>query len=483
MKSLLLIVLATISIEANAQSTVRWDGQSEIAPSSFGNLHPRVTLDRSGKPMVIWGRATGESVFFSKWDGTKFTTPLKLNGSLTIATASWMGPDIASHGDTVYVVMKQTPENSANSHIYIVRSEDGGATFTSPTRVDFIADSISRFPTVTCDDFGNPIVAYMKFAPGFENSRWVVVRSTDYGRTFSADTKASGWSGGKGICDCCPGAVLSSGDACAVLYRDNNNDIRDIWMGVSTNGGATFTNGCNVDNNNWDVPNCPATGPDGVVIGDSLYSVFCSGADGVYRTFLSRSSLNSVTSISTQRLTPNGVAISQQNYPRISSYGNAVGVVWKQTVLGTSQLPVQFTPDISKGFPARYDTVDLNDVTNGDIAIGNGTISVCWEDDNSGTVKFRSGTYKPSISSIDLQTLDSPFSITPLPANDVIHIRTALDDEYSATILKSTGEFVARFEQLHSTTTINVRGFASGMYILRIVSRDSAAATSFLIQR
>src|SRR5205085_6805734 len=112
----------------------------------------RIALDGSGNPLVIWGNMTDQSVQFSTSNGTTFNPPMQLNPAwLTIATGSWMGPQIASHGDTIYVVVKQTPEADTSSHIYLIRSFDGGMTFMPPMQVDNILDSISRFPTVTTD--------------------------------------------------------------------------------------------------------------------------------------------------------------------------------------------------------------------------------------------------------------------------------------------------------------------------------------------
>src|SRR5438552_2371774 len=95
-KILLATALLISAVILRAQSGVTWQMAMNVAANSYSNLHPRVVLDGSGNPMLIWGRASDESVFFSKWNGTAFTMPVKLNPSwLTVATASWMGPDIA----------------------------------------------------------------------------------------------------------------------------------------------------------------------------------------------------------------------------------------------------------------------------------------------------------------------------------------------------------------------------------------------------
>ncbi|MBS1538354.1 MAG: hypothetical protein JST20_11480 [Bacteroidetes bacterium] len=112
MRKLIVIMLLSVSVSAFAQGSISWEAGMNISNNSFSNMHPRVSIDGSGNPMVIWGRMSDQSVFFSKLNGTSFTAPVKLNPpSLTVATASWMGPDIASKGDTVYVVVKQTPKH------------------------------------------------------------------------------------------------------------------------------------------------------------------------------------------------------------------------------------------------------------------------------------------------------------------------------------------------------------------------------------
>lgn len=449
-----------------------------ISTNTYGNMHPRITLDGAGNPLVVWGRMSDESVFFSRWNGTMFTTPVKLNPSwMKVATASWMGPNIASKGDTVYVVVKRSPEASDTNHIYIIRSFNGGVSFSSPVRVSFIADSISRFPTVTIDATGNPIVAFMKFNSSFMDSRWVVTKSTDYGATFSTDVKASGYSGpANGVCDCCPGAIINSNNISTMLYRDNLSNIRDIWTGVSTNNSANFYGGFKVDNNNWMIMSCPSSGPDGVIIGDSLYSVFMSSGSGSYRTYLSRSSITLGFLNSVSKLTGNITGLSQQNYPRIASDGKAAAIVWKQTISGSSQLPILFTNDITKGLPAVYDTVDLNDITNADVAISNGKLFIVWEDDNSGTIKYRSGTYTPASTGIYNKFVESGSWATcfPNPVNNKLSIEFDIVIKTGEIkMINSVGKTVlTQIIKNNKSESLDLTSLANGIYFLQISSND-----------
>jgi hypothetical protein len=474
----LLILIFSIS----AKSQITWNMGMNIASSASGNEHPRVVTDGSGHPLVLWGHSA--KAMLSRWNGTSFTTPVMLNPmSMTIAEASWMGPDIASHGDIVYIVFKQTPEMDTSSHIYIVRSFDGGVTFSLPFQVDFIADSVSRFPTVTTDVSGNPIVGFIKFDPNFLNARWVVTKSTDFGNTFSTDVKASGWSTvGSTVCDCCPGSIVCEGNTVAMLYRDNNSNIRDSWAGVSYNNGTSFSNGWNLDQNNWNLFSCPSTGSDAIINGDSLYAVFMNGASGINRVYFSASSLSNAIAQPSQLLTGSLSGLNQQNYPRIDKSGNAMAIAWKQNINGSDQLPLLFTSDISNGFPAIYDTVDLNDITNADVALSNGNIFVIWEDDNSGTVKFRSGTFIPVNTSVN-EITENNLSFFPNPAKNFLNLNLSLKQPSVITIYNSFGQevIIKNFQGNLKTETISTVTLANGIYFWEIKSNDKNISNGKLV--
>jgi hypothetical protein len=478
MKKLFTFFCLLIAGSSFSQSQITWNMGMNIAAGNYGNMHPRIVTDASGNPLVIWNH--NSNVMFTKWTGTSFTTPVALNqASMPVAGASWMGPDIASNGDTVYVIFKMTPETDTASHIYIERSFDAGLTFSMPFQVDHIADSLSRFPTITIDGSGNPVVAFMKFDANFMDSRWVVTRSDDFGNTFSADTKVSGWNGSSAVCDCCPGSIMASRNFAAMLYRDNNNNIRDMWAAVSNDSGRTFMTGMPVDQNNWQVFSCSASGPDGVTAGDSLYTVYMSSASGSARVYLSSSSLSSLTGGTGFQITGTLPGLTTQNYPRIATDGTAMGIVWPQTINGTDQAALLFTSDIAMGFPAGYDTVDLDNVTNADAAISNGNIYVVWEDDASGTVKFRSGTFN-SVTAVG-ETLRTTLQIFPSLTNDLITVNT--NGENAELIMTDVvGHVIMNRKVNERSAKVSLKQFENGVYFVTLISQSNKIITNKIVK-
>jgi len=453
----------------SGESQVMWDQTIDIAAAHFDNNHPRITTNRAGDPVAIWGK--GSDLQFTRWNGTAFTSPVKLN-SVTIANADWMGPDIATYGDTIYIVYKQTPEDKATSHIWCIRSFDGGANFDTPVRVDFTGDSLTRFPAITTDDIGNPIIAFMKFNPTFGDARWAVTRSDDFGASFSADVKASGWSGpSSNVCDCCPGTIVCAGNVVTVIYRDNNSNIRDNWAAVSTDGGRSFSGGINMDQYDWFLQNCPASGPDGVIVGDTLYTISMNGGQIDELVYYNKASLTTMNCPQALPVTPYLSGLIQ-NYPRMANNGSAVAMLWRHSLNFNSQLGIYFTSDITKGFPDVYDTLAFTNVINADVALSKERVYVVWQDNAAGTVKYKSGEYETRVGVKDQQQTDD-IQVYPNPSLHEWNISgSGLAGSLTVSLFDLDGKLVTRKEvnapESSFLVTIENSQLTAGIYVVKL---------------
>ena len=338
--------------------------------------------------MVVWCDEGGKA-YFAKWGGEAFIAPVAINpAGTTVFATSWAGPDIAAHGDSVYVAWKQVPEET--SHIYIKHSYDGGVHFSASAEVDNNGPYLTKFPTVTTDENGNPFVTFMKVSKTDGSAQYVVARSEDMGETFLRDTTGSVQSGGN-VCECSPAALVASGNAGVLLYRDNIDGWRNIWGGISINGCKSFNTGIRMDSTPYKPESCPASGPHGVIVGDTLYAVYMSGTNDNGMVYMSRLSLSRPT-LTIAPVTGELPGVIMQNFPRISGIGSAAAVVWTQTAGGNNQVCLSFTPDLSDGFQL-FDTVAEGVMINADVAIGGGYIYVVWEDQVNRCVMFRRGVY------------------------------------------------------------------------------------------
>ena len=162
---------------------------------------------------------------------------------------------MAVRDNDVFVTFKAQPENSG--FVYVVKSTDGGKTFGDTVRVS--DNNWSRFPEVAVLPNGNPVVTYMDFDPDFKDPRYVVSVSNDGGKSFQDVVSATEEAPGE-ACDCCPGFIMADNDRITILFRNNDNDLRDIWASISEDGGKTFHLAKDIDESNWTIGGCPSTG-------------------------------------------------------------------------------------------------------------------------------------------------------------------------------------------------------------------------------
>jgi hypothetical protein len=456
------IVLFSVLL-IQAQDKLIWTDPIDIAPKTFGNDYPRV-VDNNGNPVVTWGG--NDRVWFSRLNGSVFTDPIQVNNDTTNAfVASWTGPDLDCRNDTIYACFMHRDWGRKS---YVVRSYDGGQSFSAPLLVENYPDSASRFPTVTIDQKGNPLVAIMKMDLNGRHPHYVVRKSYDQGDSFVEEENVGGWSGQDSeACDCCPASIKATEENVAVLYRDNLDNIRDIYATVSTDYGETFDNGFAVDDNFWQIFSCPSSGPDGVIIGDTIYSVFFSRK----YCYLSRSSISEGELISMNKLG----ALSQngtQNFPRIDNYGNQVAITWREFANG-NKIFIAYSNDITSGKTFLYDTVYFQTCSTADVAIGESGIHVVVEDLSDGTVKYMKGSLLTS-GNTNVEIEDA--GIYPNPASNRLMLED--HDRYEFfEIFTSDGRCIMSG---NSRNVIDISSLNSAFYLIALHTEEKTIKKIFL---
>ena len=82
------------------------------------------------------------------------------------------------------------------------------------------------------------------------------------------------------VCDCCPiNLSVDASGAFTVVYRDNNDDIRDMARLISTDNAATFSKSAIVYNDNWKIMGCPHSGAISTNYGKSELVAWFSGSE------------------------------------------------------------------------------------------------------------------------------------------------------------------------------------------------------------
>jgi hypothetical protein len=465
------LILALLCLSGSAQ--VLGTAIPVADDNTYGKTRPRIVSDASGNPIVMWGHKTTDKVYVAKLNGNSFAAPVSVVPGVEQAfVEDWAGPDIASNGNDVFVTYHSQPE--AEGFVYVVKSSDGGATFGDTVRAENIGADQSRFPVIAVDANGNPTVMFMRFTGNWVDPQYVVANSPNGGATYLDDVPASEIAPGE-VCDCCPAALLSEGQRQVAMFRNNDNNLRDLWVTISNDNGADFDTGDDMDPNNWIINSCPSTGPDGHIDEDSLYTVWMSAGQGSSRVYLSSVHLPSATRGTTWEVAPEQNTSANQNYPRIAGDGQLLGVVYQQAASGNIDCYMAISTNGGASFGQPF---LLHDATNGtqrnpDVTYANGEFHVVFEDVSAGAVVYRSVSVPVGISELEVDA-------EIWSANGNIHVQLGQPIRYLLELINPAGQLVYQEEMSKGSATIPVHD--NGLYLLRLSNEKTALTKKLLLE-
>lgn len=467
------------------QSVIHWEPEISVADGAiYGNTRPRIALTASNVPIVIFGKISSGKLFISRYNGTTFNTPIDiLPATMDSYLSTWTGPDIAAKGDTVIAVFKANSMELGK--VYSVRSVDGGLTFSDTIRVDNHDTGIAWMPSLDIDENGNPSVVYMAHDASWMNPRYNVVHSNDRGLSYQPEMEIA-LSIPNEACDCCPAEYVIDGAQHALLFRNNENNLRDIYAVYSNDDGLTYPEYINVDNLNWSFNACPSTGPDGMFNNGKLISTYTSRASGAYRIYLSETATSPALAFETRTaITPPTNSNGIQNYPRIKGKNDTIIMVWQESETSNIELFSAFTTTGSVS-EINNSKALLNDSTagaqtNSDIIYANGKIHVVFQDAATGDVIYKTGTIG-TLSIVEKEK--NQFDFYPNPNKDgIFYFNTPLNNLENISVKNTIGEICDFNVSIQgSRTLLKLDNANKGLYFLTYTNEELSNTVKLIIE-
>jgi hypothetical protein len=303
------------------------------------------------------------------------------------------------------------------------------------------------------------------------NPTYNVVHSINKGLTYENEMEVT-LAIPQEACDCCPAEYVINGNQHALLYRNNDANIRDIYAVYSDDDGANYSSYVNVNNLNWTLSSCPSTGPHGIFNNGKLLTASASAASGKYRTYLSETVTSPSLVLQYQTMmTPPGNINGVQNYPRISGKNDTIVLIWQENSPSNNDIFAGIT--VSGSIQELVDSKAIvNDSTlgsqsNPDIIYANGKIHCVFQDAISGKVIYKRGIL--SMNSIS-QIPDQDIIVFPNPLSTSLTIKSnLLTSSYS--IYNVLGEIVQTGDLTSLQTEVNLSALPNGTYQL-IIGKD-----------
>jgi photosystem II stability/assembly factor-like uncharacterized protein len=300
-----------------------WTQQRLTRNSGWPSI-PSIAIDSLGVIYVVWddGSSGNFEIYLKKsTDGGSTWTQQRLTGN----SGSSGGPSIAmDSSDNVYVVwMDETP---GNWEIYLMKSTDGGSTWTQQRLTQTSGDSL--VPKVAMDSSDNIYVVWIDETRG--NWEIYLKKSTDGGSTWTQQrlTRNSGYSYH-------PSIAIDSSDNIYVVWDDDTPGNYEIYLKKSTDGGSIWTQQGLTRNSgdSWH----PSIAMDG---SDNVYVVWDDDTLGNGEIYLKKSTDGGST-WTQQRLTRNS---GDSRYPSIAmDSSDNVYVVWEDDTPGNYEIYLKST--------------------------------------------------------------------------------------------------------------------------------------------
>lgn len=263
------------------------------------NLKPCVAVRPGGGLYLAWAKkdeVRADIMFARSSNGIKLDEQVRITTpGMFLDLGAENGPDIAidSKG-AIYVVWvagstpaaprKERPANRtqsttgekprngghpprpANLSIWISRSDNDGASFSPPVKVNGGPDGPERrFPTVRVDSRDGVCVAWLDKrktdSDGEAVARLYFARSMDGGRTFEREVDGTAGQPDP-ICHCCRVSLAMHPRAgLTIAFRNDISDLRDMFLVRSEDEGRSFSAPEHLEKTGWRIPNCPMDGP------------------------------------------------------------------------------------------------------------------------------------------------------------------------------------------------------------------------------
>jgi len=235
---------------------------------------------------IAWGASSDakSDVFLaiSRDGGATFNTPVQVNRTAGEARLGGELPPrvalVPMPGRDPEIVVLWTARTDA-TEIKIARSRDGGQTFAQPRTLQRAEAPGDRgWPALAVDGQGSAHAVWLdhrgmattkseaaahdhKSGTGYDGVAMAQRSGLYYARAGSSSAGERELTAG--VCYCCKTAIAVDADGAvyAAWRHVYPNNIRDIAMAVSRDGGSTFTTPVRVSADQWQLNGCPDDGP------------------------------------------------------------------------------------------------------------------------------------------------------------------------------------------------------------------------------
>lgn len=270
---------------SNSSAAVKFNPEQRLGDSERNPSTPFLRYATDGRLFAIWtedhdkpwpqGRPAGHQhggdrmaspmrnavLAWSSDDGRTWLPSQRVNSEVEAVQGEENGPKIAFSSDKrAYIVWSIPGAKGDKTRANIRFAMDNGKGGFTPARTLNEVKDAARFPIIEFAPDGKLFIAWIDRRNDGPNPRQLyLMRMGPDGQALTKNYQV-----GEGLCECCKLGVAFADNGKTIYMVDREVDgrkIRNHVMRKSTDGGATFGAPVEINNDGWQVPSCPHSGP------------------------------------------------------------------------------------------------------------------------------------------------------------------------------------------------------------------------------
>jgi hypothetical protein len=339
---------------------------------------PALAVDSGGRVLMAWASQTGDlerTLYLARSSdgGAHFEPPVPWRkvpiyrytskgkaGSSGTTYSTHVLPRLASAGAEINLGWVEAIDGGPKVVYYVVRSSDGGRSFSHPTPVHGASAVRPGFTTLAADPDGTVVAGWLD-SRNKGQQPFVAIRPAG-SDSFEPEQLVYGGPEDRdgGVCPCCDVGVLPTANGLPIVaFRNTQGGHRDIWLTRARRGGnAGFEPSVPVTSDPWSFDGCPHDGPALGLIGETLHVLWMDAHTGKSRVYAASSPIQS-WSFSPRPVALQGQGTGTQGHPKLALSGRRLFAVWDEALDGSEREPASSSSTSTQGH-GRHHGPDLS---------------------------------------------------------------------------------------------------------------------------
>jgi hypothetical protein len=326
--SIITILVATVSLstaagrEGTRQFTFEPTGRV-VAKGSY----PQLGVRASGDLFLLRLKDRNLWLQISSDGGDSFDEGVRVNDGEEVASHAENTPLMVVRSMREFYVLWTAEDGHDHSSLRLATSTNWGRSFGKSIPVDPSGTASQSFYTLAVGPDGAVYAAWLDGRDRGQgksgSSALYIAKSINRGQSFEKSVRVA-----LNVCPCCrPSIAFTDAKTMHIGWRGViDDDIRDIFVGTSTDGGATFSTPTRVAEDNWRISGCPHSGPSLATMGGKLFAAWRTVTGDRGRVYIASSGDNGARFSAKVEA---DAGLYDANHPQLLALEGSVGLVFQ----------------------------------------------------------------------------------------------------------------------------------------------------------